>query len=116
MKDLSTKEFAVECVNALVGVRNGIRCLKWGIKNGDELELDSVLNYLDLLNEEDSAHWVECSKRFGGSTPGVQRAINLGLKGTDGRPIKEHYTFESFDEFRSAFLDAAKEAVNNATH
>lgn len=43
MKDLSTKEFAVECVNALVGVRNGIRCLKWGINDGDELKLDSVL-------------------------------------------------------------------------
>lgn len=93
MKDLSTKEFAVECVNALVGVRNGIRCLKWGIKNGDELELDSVLNYLDVLCEEDSAHWNECWRRFGdNSAP------------------------ESFDEFRSAFLDAAKEAVNNATH
>ena len=114
MKNLSTKEFAVECVNALVGVRNGIRCLKWGINAGDELELDSVLRYLDVLCEEDSAHWNECWRRFGGSTPGVQRAINLGLKGTDGRPIKEHYTFESFDEFRSAFLDVAKEAVNNA--
>lgn len=90
MKDLSTKEFAVECVNALVGVRNGIHCLKWGINAGDELELDSVLRYLDVLCEADSAHWNECWRRFGGSTP------------------------ESFDEFRSAFLDAAKEAVNNA--
>lgn len=89
MKDLSTKEFAVECVNALTGVRNGIRCLKWGVRSGNELELDSVLNYLNVLCEEDSAHWNECWRRFG----------------KDGS--------ENFDEFRTAFLIAATNEINN---
>ena len=88
MKELSTKEFAIECVNALVGVRYGIRCLNWGVRQWDELELDSVLKYLDVLCEDDSAHWNECWRRFGGDTP-----------------------LESYDEFRTAFLEAAKKEI-----
>jgi hypothetical protein len=99
MKNLTTKEFANECVKHMITFKMGVRALGWKIK--DEESLSNYIDMLDLINgvDCDSEYYNECVRRF-------------STKSMVNGKFTEHESLEDYNEFREAFLECAKNSIN----
>lgn len=97
MKNLSTKEFANECVKHMISLDWGVKALKWKIKDED---FSSFNDMYDLFND------LNCDKEYEDEFMRRFRTKSM----VDGK-FTEHPSLENFNEFLAAFLDTAKEMV-----
>lgn len=101
MKNLSTKEFACVCANAVMSTRGGKKTYKLRVRDNEIPTLDDIEDEFSGFGcENDSDLWNECIRRFG------------TVSSDEHMKIVKHQPLENANEFVAAFFEKVKEIIN----